>query len=232
LNDDIRSLMEEAPGGENHGFEMDSYSDDREGPQVTRRDLAGRLAKLDQGYAPDGSPFGVVTGKEEGGLVAHRGVLHPDEYVDFFALRAEVEAEFGFSYSEVAMAYRSGRPTVEQRQMREKIDARLLALSRARGNMTEFAKILDIDEKTLDRALRRAREVDVQPMVKHGVIKTASVCFKTGETGARPRRRRFSTSPTEWVGTINLRDEEYAKGFDTRPGNPAYWEFRERRRAS
>lgn len=227
MNDDIRLLMEEPPVPDNHGRAVGTFVDEEGGVTRTKRDLASRMATMtDRGFGADASAFGVVSGHEDGGLVAHRGPLHPDEYVDFFVLRAEVEADLGFTYADVSAAYTNGRPTTEQRQLREKIDARLLALSRAGGNMAQLAKILSLSEKALDRALRRAREVDVQPMVATGVVRTANVCFKTGETGARPRRRRFSTSPTEWVGTINLSDEEYAKGFDRHPGNPAYWRFR------
>jgi hypothetical protein len=229
VTEDIKGLMEESPVPDNHGRAVASYVNEEDGVVRTSRDLAGRMSTMsDRGFGADASSFGIVSGHEDGGLVAHRGVLHPDEYVDFFALRDAVEAELGFSYAAVAAAYKTGRPTAEQRQLREKIDARLLALSRAGGNMEQLAKAIGVSEKALDRALARAREVDVQPMVKNAAVKARRVCFKTGEPGAKSRRRRFSQSPTEWVGTINLSDEEYAKGFDEKPGNPAYWAFRDR----
>ena len=231
MTEDVKGLMEETPGGENHGYSVVSYNDDHAGPQVTRRDLAGRLVRMDQGggYTRDEMPFGVVSGKDEGGLVAHRGVLAPGEYVDGFVLRDAVQADLGFTYGDVASAYALGRPTTEQRQLREKIDSRLLALSRAGGNMEQLAKALGLSEKTVDRALRRAREIDVRPMVKTGVVKTTHVCVKCGVAGATLRKRRFSDSPTEWTGNIALCDEDYARSFDRHPGNPAYWAFRDDR---
>lgn len=225
--EDLQDIMGEAPGGDNHGISLDSYVDEVGAPRVTRRDLSRRLSSLDQrGLERVGSRFGVVTGKEEGGLVAHRGVLAPGEYVDPFVLRDAVEAELGYSYADVSAVYGNGRPSAEQRQLREKIDARLLALSRAGGNMEQLAKALALSEKTIDRALSRAREVDVRPMVPHGVVKRTHVCFKCSQP-ARLRKRRFSDSPTEWVGNIALCDEHYAAGFERKPGNPAYWAFRE-----
>ena len=226
--EDTQSIMSEPPVGGNNGSSTHVWVDEEGAPRVTRRHHDLRLAQLDQrGLETDGSRFGVVAGKAEGGLVAHRGVLHPDEFVDWFVLREQVEADLGFSYADVSAAYGGGRPTAEQRQLREKIDARLLALSRAGGNMEQLAKVLELSEKTIDRALARAREIDVQPMVKTGVIRSKHACFKCGEPGKK-RKRRFSDSPTEWVGTIVLCDEHYAGGFETRKGNPAYWAFRSR----
>lgn len=221
-----RTLMEETPEGENHGYERVSVADDQAGSTVVRRDLSRRLASLEQGYASDEKPFGIVDGKEEGGLVAHRGVLADGEYVDFFALREQLEEEFGFAYADVALAYKNGRPTVDQLQLRVQIDARVLELSRAGGNMAQFAKAVGISEKAVDRALTRARLGNPEPMVKRGTVKRDRSCFKCEVPAAR-RRRRLSDSPPEWRGTIDLCDDHYAEGFDTRPGNPDYWAFRD-----
>jgi hypothetical protein len=229
VTEDIQEIMEQPPVEGNHGQSVGTYVDESGSPQVARRDLAGRLASVDQkGLDTGDSRFGIVVGKDEGGLVAHRGVLQEDEYVDPFLLRDAVEAELGFSYADVTAAYRKGRPTAEQRQLREKVDARLLALSRAGGNMDQLSKALGLPERTLDSALARAREIDVQPMVPQGVVKSTFACFKCGEPG-RKQKRRFSQSPAQWVGTVVLCEEHHAAGFVTKPGDPAYWEFREAR---
>lgn len=225
--EDTQNIMSEAPVGDNHGYAIASFTDSEDTPQRSRRDQTMRLSGLEQAAPGQHGGFGIATGKDDGGLVAHRGILAPGEYVDWFALREAVEADLGFTYAEVNEAYALGRPTVEQRQLREKIDARLLALSRAGGNMETLAKALALSEKTVDRALRRAREVDVQPMVPHGVVKARRACFKCEEPG-KLRKRRFSDSPTEWVGNIALCDDHYAAGFERHPGNPAYWAFRAR----
>jgi hypothetical protein len=244
MNDADR-IMEEPPGEPNHGRKTTHIM--AEGaPRVSRTplDVEGLqaedfLSPIDPNDVPPwGSGVGVVEvsrgtsrgatyGASDMGMLAHRGVLQADEYVDWFALREVVEADLGFTYAQVNEAYATGRPTTEQRQLREKIDSRLLALSRAGGNMDTLAKALDISEKTIDRALKRAREIDVQPVVPHGVVKAEHPCFKCGEPG-KLRKRRFSDSPTEWVGNVALCDEHYAAGFERHPGNPAYWAFRAR----
>jgi len=167
-----------------------------------------------------------VIDRTDGGMVAHRGVLHPDEYVDRAVLREAAEASLGFTYAEITAAYKMGRPTDEQRQQREKIDARLLALSRSGGAMSTLAVVLDLGPATIDRALARARRAEVAPIVKSPAVVTRLVCFTCEADTARPRRRRHSTSPEQWVGTVNLCDKCYTRGFDTRPGNPRYWEHR------
>lgn len=168
---------------------------------------------------------GSTYGDKDAGMTTHRGVLHGDEYVDFFDLRAKVEAEFGFTYAEVSAAYKGGRPTADMRQMREQIDARMLALSHAGGSMITLAEALGLSEKTIDRALARARERHVEEIVKAPARTTVLGCFKCGEPGRR-RKRAHSTSPADFVGTVVLCDQHYGEGFNTRPGNPAYWEHR------
>lgn len=164
----------------------------------------------------------VEPGREErsGGLVAHRGVTHPDEYVDIDVLRASIEEALGYSYADVSAVYaRGGRLTAEQRQLRERIDSRLLALSRSKGNMKVLADAFDLNEKTIDRALVRAKAVEVLPIVKNPAVRTRTVSFLTGEEGARPQRRRHRGCPSSMmpmpgydVSYINLTNAEYARG--------------------
>lgn len=229
MNENIQDILAEQPGGDNGGRVNEPVRVKDDDVSATRgTPLDGVTADFLRG---DGWQTASAEGGrqlEQSGLTTHRGVLHPDEYVDFFELREQVEADFGFTYAEVSAAYKQGRPTAEQRQLREKIDARLLALSRAGGNMDQLGKALGLPERTLDSALARAREIDVQPMVPHGTVKSTFACFKCGEPGTK-RKRRFSDSPAQWVGTVVLCDEHYAAGFVTKPGNPAYWEHRDAR---
>lgn len=167
------------------------------------------------------------------GMTAHRGTLVGDEYIDPFVLRAEVEQALGHSYEDVSSVYRQGPLAAEQRQLRDRIDSRLLALSRSGGSMTTLAKVLDMSEKTVDRALARARQVEVKPIVSKPAVRTRAVSFITGLEGAAPRRRRHAGCPDYMIpeeqyrySTVNLTDEEYARGNETRLGNPAYWEHR------
>jgi hypothetical protein len=226
--EDLQEIMSEAPGGDNHGVATDAWVDESGAPRVTRRDLSHRLASLDQrGLETVGSRFGIVSGREEGGLVAHRGVLHPDEYVDTLALREDILAELGVTYPEFTGAYKSGRPAAEQRELREKIDARLLALSRAGTNLARLAEGLGVSEKLLDRALRRAGDVEVVPIVRDPAVTTTRPCFICEKPG-RPRKRKSPDTPAHLRGTVVLCDDHYAAGFEAKKGNPAYWRFRDR----
>lgn len=113
-------------------------------------------------------------GDEEGGITSHRGVLHPDEYVNKGVLRKAVEAELGFTYDEVHSVYRQGRLSTSQGELRAQIDARLLALSRAEGNVLALARVLSFRVRTnrpgggddcpvFDSALARARSTEPTP---------------------------------------------------------------------
>lgn len=104
---------------------------------------------------------------ERGGLTAHRGVLHPEEAVDPDVFAPMIEDALGFTYAEIAAAYREGRPSNSTLQLRAQIDARLLELSRSGGNMIELAKALGWpieqggkgeNSRKMERALARARQ--------------------------------------------------------------------------
>jgi hypothetical protein len=227
-----RDLIEEPPHGDNHGSKA-STTPDKGGRQIPLdvdtmlnadliRSEGFGVVETSRGSGGTGSTYGAG----DAGMTTHRGVLQGDEYIDVNLLRSTAEDALGFTYAEVTAAYKKGRPTDEQRQLREKIDSRLLALSRSGGNMTVAARVFGLPERTLDSALHRAKQREVEPIVKNPAVKTACISFISGEPGATPRRRRYSDSPEEWTGTVNLTDEEYANGFTRRPGNPAYWQFR------
>jgi hypothetical protein len=91
------------------------------------------------------------------GLTAHRGVLHPDEYVDIARLLPAVEARLGFTRDELRWVYRQGRKSAAQRMLRTRIEARLLRLAESGGNMEMLARVVGIERKTIGRALARAR---------------------------------------------------------------------------
>lgn len=133
-------------------------------PSVTRRS-----ADLD----PEGSDFMSGGGwslvdirwgdDENGGLTSHRGVLHPDEYVDAGLLVGMVADRLGFTLDEIRLAYRPGRPSAETLAIRDSVDARLLEVSDAGGNMVELGRALgwrvrdDHHCRNMDSALARAR---------------------------------------------------------------------------
>jgi len=153
-----------------------------------------------------------VIDRTDGGLVAHRGVLADDEYVDPFVLRDAAEEQLGYTYADVSAVYTPGRKSAEQLQLRARIDARMLELSRSGGNMTQLASALGVGTSTIDRAIKRARAAWIEPVVKRPAVVHIVPCFKC-EAPAKPRRRRFSLSPEGEIGTVDLCDECYAAGF-------------------
>lgn len=137
--------------------------------KMRRRARTGATA-LDYTHTSGGwQVVSIKGGNEEGGVTSHRGVLHPDEYVDEEVLRAAVEAELGFTYDDVHSVFRQGRLSASQGELRAQLDARLLALSRSGANMLELARLLGlaVDEdrgcQTLTRSLRRARAAELSP---------------------------------------------------------------------
>lgn len=102
-------------------------------------------------------------GRQDGGMVAHRGVVHPDEYVDAAALKAAVCERLGFTATEIRAVYRQGPLSPEARTLRDRIDLRLLELSESGGLMVELGRALGWAVKDngscriMENALGRAR---------------------------------------------------------------------------
>ena len=164
---ELAHLMEEPPGGENHGRQA-----------TTDPNLHGRQTSLD---ADDwqaaefmrGGGWGIVTHaggewKRAGGS-DHRGVLHPDEYVNEDALRPMVERELGFTYEQVRSVYRQGPLSADGRELRGRVDARLLVLSRSGANLALLGAALGFPIKdngncrAMENALARARAKEITP---------------------------------------------------------------------
>jgi len=165
-HENIREIMEETPGGENHGRRaIVGRTDQDAGGPVRERVSVSTSEHQSEEFMRAGG-FSVVHAKSDGGLVAHRGVLHEDEYVNPFELQRQIEAELGFTYAQARAVYRQGPLSSEQRQLREQIDARLLALRRSGGNLTELAKAIGFavnangNVRIIERAIERARAVE------------------------------------------------------------------------
>jgi hypothetical protein len=92
---------------------------------------------------------------DRGGMVAHRGVLHPDEYVDRGAALSEIERRLGFTVEQMRSVYRQGPLSAHQRELRGRIDARLLAVQ----NLAALARIVGVDRDVLSRGRARAAGV-------------------------------------------------------------------------
>jgi DNA-binding transcriptional ArsR family regulator len=154
--EDLQAIMEEPAGGENFGrTAVDPYLNFGDGrialgvADAQERDLLGK------------GGWSIFDASHEGRRVggsSHRGTLHPHEYVDGDALRADVEAHLGFSYDELHAVYSTGGRLADHlRDLRDRLDARLLEVSEAGANMDELARVTGVTPRTLDRALARAR---------------------------------------------------------------------------
>lgn len=169
IEGDLESLMQEPPHGLNYGrtASADPMEDGRWLP-LSVEDTQAREFLQHRGWnIVDVETGGGSTGYVEAGMTVHRGVVHPDEYIDWERVRCLVEDNLGCPLAEIEEVYRAGKPTALRARTRAVIDARLLALFRAGGNMLELARILcwAIDEKRSDcrmmrRALERARAAE------------------------------------------------------------------------
>jgi hypothetical protein len=98
-------------------------------------------------------------GDQAGGVTSHRGVLHPDEYVDWNRVVFEAENRLGYTLADLWDAYCQGPKSAAQREHRAGIDAALLAISEAGGNLTALAHVMDMRPETFARAVARARQI-------------------------------------------------------------------------
>jgi hypothetical protein len=103
-------------------------------------------------------------GEHDGGTVAHRGVLHPAEYVDQDALSARVAEALGFAAAQIRAVYRQGPLSPEGRALRARIDARILEVATKGGLMVELGRALGLTVqpdghcRAINNALARARK--------------------------------------------------------------------------
>lgn len=160
---DLAQVIEEPAGGHNHGRTR-SGSDPRSGDRRIPLDVAS--AQAEEFVRSGGWTIVHVKDGDRAGVHAHRGVLHPDEFVDSGVIETLVENELGFTLDEVRSVYRQGRKSDAQLALRARIDARLLEIAETGGSMLELARVFgwDIDAggkgqncRTMERALARAR---------------------------------------------------------------------------
>lgn len=76
----------------------------------------------------------------------HRGILHPDEFVDEVTLTPLLEKKLGFTMSQINRAWppgsRGGRPPSQVRELRDRISVRLAEVADRGGNMVELGSRL------------------------------------------------------------------------------------------
>lgn len=174
---EFRELAEEPTGEPNHGRAASSN------PALEGRYVALSVEDAQERDLLQVGGWGLVEtsrgsggvntyGASDAGMTSHRGVLHPDEYVDHKRLVGLVEDELGFSFDNVHAVYRQGRLSDDQRELRERIDARLLALSRAGAQVHLLGRLLGLGIRpsgsdggdwcpAVLNALRRARAAEL-----------------------------------------------------------------------
>lgn len=129
--------------------------------------------KVRRVYAEDGAAFLQAGGwhfvepakgtERGGGTTSHRGVLHPDDYVDQDVLRDLVVRHLGFTQDEIRSVYRQGPLSPEARALRDRIDDRFLEVADSGGQGAELGRALgfpiqaDGHCRTVKNALARAR---------------------------------------------------------------------------
>jgi hypothetical protein len=165
---ELAQLMEEPAGGPNNGRRAS------DNPNAEGRHLPLGVSEWQARDMLQAKGWGVIHAKDGAreGIHAHRGVLHEDEYVDTEALRPALEAELGFTVDEVRSVYarkaKGGPLPHSLRELRGRIDARVLALSRSGGNLLLLARVLGLSVKpgddkggpscdSIERAMARAR---------------------------------------------------------------------------
>lgn len=157
---DFQSLMEEPPGGENHGFTNPVSSPSQGSTSWGRPRRTLNWKTSDRSSSGDS----VVGGHELGavGMLAHRGILQEGEYVDADELYVGVEGLLGEDLTEVKRIYGPGGLTEADRAKRLATDSKFLRLSQSGGNMSLLGKIIgfyireDGHCPTMTRALQRA----------------------------------------------------------------------------
>jgi hypothetical protein len=163
--DGLAELMEEPAGGGNRGRRASDH------PSLEGRHLPLDADSWQAAEFLRGGGWTIITSgggeRQRSGMTSdaanQHAVLHPDEYVSPEALRELVERELGFTYDQIHSVYRQGRLSDGQRELRTRIDARLLALSRAGANMALLGRTLgfavkeDSHCRAIENALTRAR---------------------------------------------------------------------------
>lgn len=86
---------------------------------------------------------------------SHRGVLHPSEYVDTEEMQRQLEAEFGYTLTEVREAFAPGPLPARLRERRDHLDQVMRQIKESGGNMTQLARYLGISPRTVARAAKR-----------------------------------------------------------------------------
>lgn len=116
--------------------------------------------------APEG--FTTISSDERrgaiyGGMVAHRSILYPHEYVDVPLLMEKLQEILGESIEDVWDAYSSGVPGGVRRAIRNRLDAKFLEIHEAGGHMGLLGGALGFSVRgdghcrVLERAIKRAK---------------------------------------------------------------------------
>lgn len=175
---DLAEIMSETPGGDNHGLTLTSIPTShgvtgstgeastsivfaRTSHLVPKRVLNSKdheAKSATQNVTSDEKEFHYL------GMTAHRGVLHPDEYVDLGSLTFALEMRLGFSVERVQFLYSKPNPSAKDIPDKMKLEDLFLELDEAGGNMKLLATLLGLPVRAdgtcfpMSRGIARARE--------------------------------------------------------------------------
>lgn len=178
INDGIAEIMSETPVGDNHGLSLTSIPAShgvtgslgdgsagivfaRTSPTAPKRTLNSKdheAKNATQGITSDEREYHYL------GMTAHRGVLHPDEYVDLEALVFALEMRLGFSIERVQFLYSKPNPSTKDIPDKMRLEDLFLELDEAGGNMKLLATLLGLTVRAdgtcfpMSRGIARARE--------------------------------------------------------------------------
>lgn len=166
MEEDVARLMEEPPGGWNHGkrvSELQAYVDDRakvvSQPNVPKLNLniKERAAQNDTHSISQDDLY-------YHGMKAHRGILQPEEHVDSEELAEKVGILLGMPIETIRGAFAPGTPDRLRLSIKNSLEDKILELSEAGGNMSILAHVLGFSVRedgycrTMSNLLARSRE--------------------------------------------------------------------------
>lgn len=167
--EDLASLMEEPPGGWNHGKRVSELSGNnveesgRENsnshPHMPKVNLniRDRAAQKDTNSVHQDD-------LHQYGMRAHRGILQPEEYVHSDELAQRVGMMLGMPIETIKGAFAPGTPDRLRQSIKNSLEDKMLDLSEAGGNMSILAHVLQFKVRedgycrTMSSLLSRARE--------------------------------------------------------------------------
>lgn len=169
MDEDLSQLMEEPPGGWNHGKRTSDLSGFAEQERMTSPSLSRpHVPKVNLNIKDRAAQKDTNSLSQDDlyyhGMRAHRGILQPEEYVDSDELAEKVGMLLGMPIETVRGAFAPGTPDRLRQSIKSSLEDKMLQLSEAGGNMSILAQVLEFNVRedgycrTMSNLLARARD--------------------------------------------------------------------------